>query len=147
MTSRSAPWQVGPYHDKLDFTLTSLISLLVLPTRFFASADICGPLALCSWNRHSKLPKQLTGVSLAICSVMLNKKEIKTKSGRLSRDAVMLRHTLCQKVNLQWNLTWHFINTPEFFLIFRRGFYHSKEQLSKKSRDFLSLRQCKNRAF
>ena len=51
------------------------------------------------------------------------------------------------KNKLQQDLTWHFNNTPEFFLIFRRGFYHSREQLSKKSRDFLSLRQCKNRAF
>ena len=119
----------------------------MLPTRFLAFTDIQVPLALCSLNGHSKLLKQLTGVSLAICAIMLDKKEIKTKLWRLSRDAVTLRHTLCQKVNLRRDLTWHFFETLEFFLKFRRGSYHPKEQLSTKPRDFLPLRECKNRAF
>ena len=58
-----------------------------------------------------------------------------------------LRHTLCQKVNLQRDLTLHFFETLEFFLKFRRCSYHPKQQLSTKPRDFLPLKECKNHAF
>ena len=58
-----------------------------------------------------------------------------------------LRHTLCQRENLQRDLTLHFFETLEFFQKFRRCSYHPKEQLSTKPRDFLPLRECKNHAF
>ena len=115
--------------------------------RFLACADIQAPLVLCSSNGHSKSPKQATGVSVTLCATMSNKRDMSTKPGRLSSDAVTLRHPLRQKVNLQRDLTWHFNNTLEFFLKFRIGSYHPKEQLKKKPRDFLPLRECKNRAF
>ena len=70
-----------------------------------------------------------------------------TKPGRVSRDAVTLSHTLCQKVNLQRDLTLKIFETLEFFLKFRRGSYEPKEQESTKPRDFLTLGELKDSPF
>ena len=114
---------------------------------FLLCAEIRPPLALCSSNGHSKKSKLPGGGLLTQCAIMSDKRSMSTKSGRLSRDDVTPRHTLWQNVNLQRDVTWHFFDTLEFFLKFRRGSYHPKEQLSTKPRDFLPLRECKNHAF